>query len=109
MRTRNPARTVAILFGVLAVAAIPAAIAAAIFLKSVDIIPALVVGVGAAFVFALIGISAARRARFRIERSVYRSGEKTVRLGRLLVWSGLYFSLIGALALAFYSVLSSAG
>jgi len=109
MSSSSPARVSAILLGLLAVAAIPVAVAAAIFLKSVDIIPALVVGVGAAFVLALIGISAARRARFRIERSVYRSGEKTARLGRLLVWSGLYFSVVGALALAFYSVLSSSG
>ena len=67
------------------------------------------VAVPSAFVLALIGISAARRARFRVDRSVYRSGERTVRFGRFLVWSGLYLSLVGALALAFYSVLRASG
>jgi len=109
MSSSNPARIAAIIFGTLAVLAIPAGVAAAVLLPSVEILPALVVAVPAAFVLALIGISAARRARFRVERSVSRSGERTVRLGRLLVWSGLYFSVIGALALAFYSVLRSSG
>jgi len=109
MRSSNPARITAIVFGTLAVLAIPAAVAAAVLLPSIEILPALVVAVPSAFVLALIGISAARRARFRVERSVSRSGDRTVRLGRLLVWSGLYFSLIGALALAFYSVLRASG
>ena len=109
MRSSNPARIVAIVFGTLAVLAIPVAVAAAVFVPSVDVLPALVIAVPSAFVLALIGISAARRARFRVERSVYRSGERTVRFGRFLVWSGLYFSLVGALALAFYSVLRSSG
>jgi hypothetical protein len=105
MRRSNPARIVAIVFGTVAVLAIPVAVAAAVFVPSIDVLPALVVAVPSAFVLAVIGISAARRARFRVERSVYRSGERTVRFGRFLVWSGLYFSLVGALALAFYSVL----
>lgn len=109
MRSSNPARIVAIVFGTLAVLAIPAAVVGALFVPSVDVLPALVVAVPSAFVLAVIGISAARRARFRVERSVYRSGERSVRFGRFLVWSGLYVSLVGALALAFYSVLRRSG
>jgi hypothetical protein len=109
MRSSNPARIAAVVFGTLAVLAIPAGVAAAVFLPSVDVLPALAVAVASAFVLALLGISAARRARFRVDRSVYRSGEKTVRFGRFLVWSGLYLSLVGALALAFYSVLRASG
>jgi hypothetical protein len=109
MRSSNPARVVAIVFGLLAVLAIPVAVTAAIFVPSVDVLPAVVVAVPSAFVLALIGISAARRARFRVERSVYRSGDRTVRFGRFLVWSGLYLSLVGALALAFYGALRSSG
>ncbi len=109
MRSSNPARIVAIVFGTLAVLAIPVAVVAALFVPSVDVLPALEIAVPTAFVLALIGISAARRARYRVERSVYRSGEKSVRFGRLLVWSGLYLSVVGALALGFYSVLSSSG
>ena len=100
MRSSNPARIVAIVFGTLAVLAIPVAVVAALFVPSVDVLPALVVAVPSAFVLALFGLSAARRARYRIDRSVYRSGERTVRFGRFLVWSGLYLSVIGALALA---------
>ena len=109
MRSSNPARVVAILFGTLAVLAIPAAVVGALFVPSVNVLPALVIAVPTAFVLAVCGISAARRARYRVERSVYRSGEGTVRFGRFLVWSGLYLSVVGALALAFYSVLSSSG
>lgn len=109
MRSSNPARIVAIVFGLLAVAAVPAGVAAAVFLPNIDILPALVVAVPSAFVLALIGISAARRARYRVDRSVYRSGERTVRFGRFLVWSGLYLSLVAALALAFYSALRASG
>jgi len=109
MRRSNPARIFASVLGALAVLAIPVAIAAALFVPSIDVLPALVVAVPVTFVLALFGISAARRARFRVERSVYRSGERTIRFGRFLVWSGLYLSLVGALALAFYSVLRSSG
>jgi hypothetical protein len=109
MRSSNPARIVAIVFGTLAVLTIPLAVVAALFVPSVDVLPALVVAVPSAFVLALFGLSAARRARYRMDRSVYRSGERTVRFGRFLVWSGLYLSVIGALALAFYSVLRSSG
>jgi hypothetical protein len=109
MRSSNPARIAAIILGVLAVLAIPAAVVAALFVPSVDLLPALVVAVPTAFVLAVCGISAARRARFKVERSVYRPGERSIRFGRLLVWSGLYLSLVGALALAFYSVLRSSG
>jgi hypothetical protein len=109
MRSSNPARIAAIVFGTLAVLAIPASVLAALFVPSVNVLPALVIAVPTAFVLAVFGISAARRARYRVERSVYRSGEGTVRFGRFLVWSGLYLSIVGALALAFYSVLSSSG
>jgi hypothetical protein len=109
MSSSNPARIAAIIFGTLAVLAIPAGVALAVFLPSIEILPALFAGVAAAFVLALCGISASRRARFSVDRSVHRAGEGTVRLGRLLVWSGLYLSLVGALALAFYGVLRASG
>src|SRR5262249_41777743 len=99
----------AIVLGTLAVLAIPVAVAAALFVPSVDVLPALVVAVPSAFVLAPPRISAAGRARIRGQRSVFRPGEGTVRFGRFLVWSGLYFSLVGALALAFCSVLRASG
>jgi hypothetical protein len=92
-------------FGLLAVAAIPIGIVVAWRLPSVNLLPSLIVSVAAAFVLSLFGISAARRARFRVDRSVARVGERTARLGRFLVWVGFYFAIIGALALGFYGAI----
>jgi hypothetical protein len=109
MSSSNKAlRFVAILFGLLALAVVPVAVAAAILVPGLDVLPALVVGVPVAFVCGLIGVSAARRARFKVDRSVYRAGEGTVRFARFLVWAGLYVSLVSALALGFYGLLRAA-
>jgi hypothetical protein len=101
-------RFLAILFGLVAIALVPAAVGASIFLSRVTVLPALVVAVPAAFVCGLIGVSFARRARFRVDRSVYRVGERGVRFARLLVWAGIYVSLVGAVALGFYGLLRAA-
>ena len=109
MSSSSTARILAILLGTLAILAIPVAIALAIFLPRVNILPALVVSIPAAFVLGLLGISASRRARFGVERSVRRTGEGTVRFGRFLVWTGIYASVVGGLALGVYGVLRAAG
>src|SRR5579871_4759496 len=96
-------RTSTVVLGLLAVAAIPAAAAAATFVGAVKILPALVVAVPAGFFLGLCGISASRRARFKIDRSVHRIGERSLRFGRVLVFAGLYFTVVGALALGFYA------
>jgi hypothetical protein len=95
----------AIVLGTLAVAAIPVGVAAAVLLPSVDILPALYVAVPAAFILGIFGLSAARRARFKVDRSLRRIGDRTARFGRFLVWTGIYFALVGALALGFYGIL----
>ena len=95
----------AILLGALALLAIPAGAALSALLASVEMLRATLVAVPTAFVLGLAGVAASRRARFRLERSVYRPGERTVRIGRLLVWAGLYAAVIGALALGVYGVL----
>jgi hypothetical protein len=99
---------VALLLGTLAVLALPAAGALVALVPSVKLLPAAYVAVPAAFLLGLIGISASRRARFGLERSVVRRGERTVRFGRFLVWSGLYLALVGAIALGFYGLLRAA-
>jgi hypothetical protein len=101
-------RAFAILFGTIAVAAIPAAIGAAVFLSQVSILTSLTVAVPVAFLSGVCGISASRRARYRIDRSVYRLGEGSLRFGRILVFTGLYASVVGALALGFYAALRAA-
>ena len=96
---------IAIVLGTLALLAIPAGAAVAALLSPVQMLRATLITVPVALVLGLAGVSAARRARFRLERSVYRPGERTVRIGRLLVWAGLYAAVIGALALGVYGTL----
>jgi hypothetical protein len=105
MSSSRPAGIAAIVFGLLAVAAIPVAVAAAVFLPSVDVLPALEIAVPTALVLGLIGLSASRRARYKLDRSVFRIGERTARFGRFLVWAGIYCALVGGLALGFYGLL----
>jgi hypothetical protein len=108
MSSSRPARYAALFFGLLAVAALPVGGAVVALLASVKVLPAAVVAVPAACVFGLCGVSASRRARFRLERSVVRKGERTIRFSRFLVWTGLYMALVGAIALGFYGLLRAA-
>jgi hypothetical protein len=92
----------AVLFGVLAILAIPAGIVAAQFLNGVSLLRALYVAVPAACVLALVAVTCARRARFTAARSV-RGG--SVRTARVVAWAGMYAGITGALALAVYGAL----
>jgi hypothetical protein len=107
MSSNRPARILALFCGSLAVLAVPVGGALAVSLSSVKVLPAAVIAVPAAFFFGLCGISASRRARFRLERSVARKGERMIRFSRFLVWTGLYLGFVGAVALAFYRVLQA--
>jgi protein-S-isoprenylcysteine O-methyltransferase Ste14 len=95
----------AVVVGALSVLAIPAGIAAAQLLKGVRLLEASTIAVPAGFVLGVVAVSAARRARFKVDRSVWRSGERTARVGRFLAWTGLYLAVTGALALGFYGIL----
>jgi hypothetical protein len=108
MSGSRPAR-IAIFFGLLALLAIPVAGALSVFLTQVNLLPAVIVAVPVAFFFGVCGWSAARRARYRVERSVHRAGERTLRRARIVVWGGLYLAVVGGLALAFYGALRVAG
>jgi len=99
----------AIALGILAVAAIPAGVAVAWRRPDVDLIRAIEVAVAAALVLSLLAVLAARRARFRVDRSVTRQGASLVRTGRALAWTGLYLALAGAVALGFYGLLELRG
>jgi len=83
---------------------VPAGILLGWKLISVDLARATSGAVAACIVIGLVGVSASRRTRFRIERSLARQGERTLRIGRLLLFSGLYVGLIAAIALGFYGV-----
>lgn len=99
----------AIVCGTLALAAIPLGGLLSGFLGAVSVLEAALVAVPAGLVLGLIGVGSSRRARFRLDRSVRRAGERTVRAGRLLVWAGLYVAVTGALALGFYGLLRATG
>jgi hypothetical protein len=96
-------------FGALAVLANPTGVAASRLLSGVPLLRALYVSVPVAAVLALIAVSASRRARFARARSVYADAGRGRRLGRLVVWAGVYAALAGAVALGVYAVLRSAG
>jgi hypothetical protein len=104
MSSSRQART-AVVFGVLAIAAIPAGAGASFLVNGVGLLFALVIAVPAAIVLGLLGLAFSRRATLLFERSVRRAGERSVRAARLIVWTGLYLGVTGALALGFYGAL----
>lgn len=104
MSGSRQARAAAV-FGVLAIAAIPAGGVVSWLSKSVGVLFAMVVAVPAGLVLGLLGLALSRRAKLLLERSVRRAGERTLRTARLLVWVGLYLAVAGALALGFYGAL----
>ena len=92
------------LVGLVAVAAIPVAIAVTEWRNDLRLLQAGFV-VPAAAVLAIAAIWLARRARRRIQRTLGRSGgEGTARAGRILGWLALYVALIGAISLGVYAV-----
>jgi hypothetical protein len=99
----------AVLFGILAVAAIPAGVAASWRRAGVSLLDGIEAGVAAAFVLGLLAIYASRRGRIRVEKSVSRRGTGVVRTGRLLAWTGLYLAAAGGVALGFYGLLVMRG
>lgn len=92
------------MLGALATAAVPAGIAASRFTDEVKLLEALVLTAPAALVLATTSIFVRRIARRRIRRSIT-PNERPLRLGKWLGWLGLYFGLMGALALGFYGIL----
>jgi hypothetical protein len=96
---------VAVFLGTLSVLAIPVGLAAAQYRYDVGLLDAGEVAVPIAFVLGLAAVSASRRARYRLDRSVRRHGRRVVALGRLLAWTGVYLALTGALTLGFYGLL----
>jgi hypothetical protein len=95
----------AIGLGALALLALPIGGVVSQQLKGVGLLQAMEVAVPAAFVLGLGAVASARRARFSLDRTVRRPGERAVRLSRFLAWTGLYIACTGAIALGFYGLL----
>jgi len=105
---RNAPAVWSVLLGLLATAAIPAAVVYADRSPSVELIWA-----GAAVpVAALLGLAAmgaARAGRRRAQLTLRRSGARTAVVGRFLGLFGLLFAGTGAISLIVYAILSWRG
>jgi hypothetical protein len=106
MSSSNGGR-VAIVLGTVAIATIPAAVVVAWRRSDVGLLQATEVAVPLAFVLGATAVVVARRARFRLDRSITRRGARLVRAGRMLAWTGIYLAVAGGLALGFYGLLNA--
>ena len=106
---RNTPAFASLLVGLLAAAALPAAVAYAYWSDRVQLIWA-GVAVPGAVVLGLVALALARRAERRARMSLLRrSGSLSARLGRLLAMLGLLFAGSGLTALAVYAALTYRG
>jgi hypothetical protein len=101
---RNQRGRFAVLFGLLSLAAIPAALYSTRF-KDVNLPQAVGGEAVAGTLLGLVAVLLARGARFRAERTLARVGERTARMGKWLGLLGLCLGLTAALALGFFGLL----
>jgi drug/metabolite transporter (DMT)-like permease len=95
---------VSVVFGLLSLAALPAALYAT-RLSKVNVPEAFGGEALAGTVLGAIAVVLARGGRWRAERSLVRVGERAARWGRWLGLLGLCLGLTAALSLAFYGLL----
>jgi hypothetical protein len=105
---RNAAAVWSVLLGLLATAAIPAAVWYADRNPRVELIWA-GVAVPVAFVLGLAALATARRGRRRAELTVRRRGSAAAGVGRLLAVLGLVLAGTGAISLLVYGILTYRG
>jgi hypothetical protein len=96
----------AVVFGVLAVLAVPVGIGVAQLMSTVTLLQSLYVTTPISVVLGLISLLLVRRARLAASRSV--TGGGPLRLGRIAAWAGLYVGVVAAVALGVYTVLEHA-
>jgi hypothetical protein len=101
---RNNRARFSVLFALLSLAAIPAALYAT-RLSNVNVPQAVGGEAVAGTLLGLIAVLLARSARLRAERTLSRPGEATARWGKWLGLLGLCLGLTAALSLAFFGVL----
>jgi hypothetical protein len=101
---RNHRARFSVLFALLSLAAIPAALYAT-RLSNVNVPQAVGGEAVAGTLLGLIAVLLARGARLRAERTLSRPGEAAARWGKWLGLLGLCLGLTAALSLAFFGVL----
>jgi hypothetical protein len=103
---RPASARLSVLVGLLAVAALPAAIAATRWSRQYDLLHA-AAAIPVAFLLGLLAIALARRARTRLAPTLgHPRGSRTARLGRLLGILGVLLALTAAGSVAVYAVLA---
>jgi hypothetical protein len=104
-RSSNPAAAAALVAGIVAVAALPAAVVLAQVSSHVKLTQA-ALGAPVAALFGLAALLLARRALRRSERTLGRAGgEGIARAGRVLGVLSLCLAASGAIAIGFYGLL----
>jgi hypothetical protein len=101
---RNQRARLSVLFGLLSLAAVPAALYST-RLKDVNLPQAVGGEAVAGTLLGLIAVLLAQSARFRAERTLARVREGTARMGKWLGLLGLCLGLTAALALGFFGLL----
>jgi hypothetical protein len=104
VRPRNGRARASVFFGLLSLAAIPAALYST-RLRQVDLPKAVGGEAVAGSLLGLIAIMLARGARVKVERTLARVGEGAARWGKWLGILGLCLGLTAALSLAFFGLL----
>jgi hypothetical protein len=104
-RSSNHRASLAVLVGLLAVAAVPAGIVLSGRLAGLDLVEA-AYAVPVAMVLGILALLFARGARGRIQRTLERAGGAgRARLAKILGVAGICFALSGAIAVGFYELL----
>jgi hypothetical protein len=102
---RNRSAGFSLFFGFLGVAVLPAAIAVAETRDELELVDA-GAAVPAGFLFSVLAVWLARRARRGLERTLGRiGGARKARVGRILGWLGIYLALTAGVALGVYAYL----
>jgi hypothetical protein len=101
---RNTRARFSVLFALLSLAAIPAAWYATHF-RNVNVPQAVGGEAVAGTLLGVIAVILARKARYRVERTLGRVGERTAKWGRWLGLLGMCLGLTAALALGFFGLL----
>jgi hypothetical protein len=103
-RARNDRARFSVVFALLSLASIPAALYAS-RLSNVNVPQAVAGEAVVGTFFGLIAVLLARGARLQVERTLARTGEGAARAGKWLGLLGLCLGLTAALALGFFGLL----